>query len=984
MPGSPGRGPTPAAAAGRRRPRLPMTLAASLLLAVLPQVFPGGDLKLPPRPEPATTEPEIRPASEIERFRRDLLEMQGPEPKVEQKLEEMGRAYPQIEALIVEVARTARASELINLMPVARRHGRTTGTGRVADELLFQLLARRLGNATGPVMEVMAELKGPDAKPALLQCVRARIPAVRRHAVDVLVPLVDQSDVQLAIELSREQSLDLQLRGVDLLQAIGNEGAVARLLELLSKDPALAAAAVSALIRLGPAAVPQLQQRIGQPVVDRSYVYAAFALAQIEQATGEPALPAALRAPLLQRLAAPEPLTRVLAAVPLADLVYRGRGAAGDADAAATDAALVDALLLVVEADEFVPNLDLLRAPAQERLLRHTGRVLAAAEPLAWRDWWKEQRATFLGVRAHVDVTADSVAAGIVTLRQEQRTIRVLGEAVAESAALPGAVEIVLDGERMLALVRGLESDGFGDPAAMRVQSALPRVRSLQLQVPGGRTGVAVPAEPNPAFDALVARVEKLVDAELWQLYRIAGEGPDRAAFWRAEQRWLDEHPEPLDRARRFLGRLLRGWAQWSPELQARAIAFVAAHPERTRLLREEDGEAAVAVLRQLPRLGQFDLQLLELAAAAPGDRVWRACIELAVRAEGGGREAVRAVFGVLGPDAVLAALGDENALVRRAAIDEITLVRDPRAGPRLIELLSDGDDDVARGAAFACGQLRIAAAERPLVDRIADERTMPLMRRECLRALGRVGGELAFPVLQRALTAPAQDDREAALRGLGELKDPRAAMLLAETVVVGSGQDLGEQARFHLQRQGALLAVPALRAQLPTIKDENVRAQLVLMLGLYQEPANVPDLMDLLRQPRYAGEAATMLEGTTGVDLAAVPDRTAAIEDWWRQNRGREPWQWLLDALAQANVSTSLVPEHFANGADFAPVVELARLVAEAPAPRLWVLSAAVLRAQTGQDYGTVTVQTPVDIREGIAARYRVLADTARAAQKR
>lgn len=971
-----------------------MTLAASLLLAVLPQVFPGGDLKLPPRPQPATTEPEARPASEIERFRRDLLELQGPEPRVEQKLEEMGRAYPQIESLIVEVARSARPGELINLMQVARRHGRTTGTGRVADELLFQLLARRLGNATGPVMEAMAELKGPDAKAALLQCVRARIPAVRRHAIDVLMPLVDERDVPLAVELSREQSLDLQLRGVDLLQAIGGDAAIARLLELLSKDPALAAAAVTALIRIGPAAAPQLQQRTGQPAIDRSYAYAAFALAQIEDATGQHVLPAALRAPLAQHLGAPEMLTRVLAAVPLADLVYRGEETGGEetrgeevgggGDAASIDAALVDALLLVVEPDAFVPNLDLLRLPAQQRLLRHTGRVVAAEPVLSWREWWRDQRATFLGVRARVDVTADSVARGTVTLRQEQRTIRVLGEEVAESAALPGAIEIVLTGERMLALVRGLEAAGFGDPAALRVQSALPRVRSLQLQVPGGRTGVAVPLEPNPTFDALAAQLDAIVDAELWQLYRVAGEGPDRAAFWRAEQRWLDEHTQPLERARRFVGRVLRGWLQWSPDLQARAIAFVAGHPERKQLLREEDGEAALAALRQLPRLGQFDLQLLQVAATAPGDRVWRACIDLAVRAEGGGREAVRGVFGVLGPDAVLAALADENPVVRRAAIDEVTLLRDSRAAGRLIELLADDDPDVQRAAAFACGQLRVPAAERPLVERIAAEQTMPLLRRECLRALGRVGGELAFPVLQRALTAPAQDDREAALRGLGELKDPRAAMLLAETIVVGSGTDLGEQARFHLQRQGALLAVPALRAQLPLVKDENVHAQLVLLLGMYQEPANVPDLMDLLRQPRHAAEAATLLEGTTGVDLTGAPDRIGTIEAWWRQNQTREPWQWLLDALAAANVPTTLAPEHFVAGAELAPVVELARLVAEAPAPRLWVLSAAVLRARTGQDYGTVTVQTPVDIREGIAARYRVLADTARAAHQR
>ena len=141
----------------------------------------------------------------------------------------LGRAYPQIEALILEVARTARATEMKHLMPVARRFGRTSGTSRVADELLFQLLARKLSDATRDVVETMAALKGPDARAALKQCVRARIAGVRRHAVEVLAPMCTQEDVPFALQLSRESSLDLRLRGVDLLQRMGGEVATRRL-----------------------------------------------------------------------------------------------------------------------------------------------------------------------------------------------------------------------------------------------------------------------------------------------------------------------------------------------------------------------------------------------------------------------------------------------------------------------------------------------------------------------------------------------------------------------------------------------------------------------------------------------------------------------------------------------------------------------------------------------------------------------------------
>ena len=952
-----------------------MTLAASLLLSFLPQIFPGGDLKLPPVKPSATKADEVRPLEEIERFRRDLLEMSGPEVKVQAKLEEMGRAYQKIEDLILQVARTARATEMRNLMPVARRFGRTSGTDRVADELLFQLLARPVGSATRLVIDTMAVLKGPQAKTALKQCMRASIPAVRRHAVPVLAPLCTKEDASFALQLSREQSLDLRLRGVELLEAIGDEASTNRLVALLAKDPALAAAACLALVRVGPAAVPVLHKRVAAPAIDRSYVYAAFALAQIGDTTGENVLPAELLVPLAKRLRAPEALTRVLAAVPLADLVYRAAPGEGQE---LPDAGLVEALLLVVEPTQFVPNIDMLRGAAEQRLLRHTGRVIAAENALSWRAWWLEQKDTFLGVRSQLAVDISNAGAALITLRQENRTVRIIGEDVATVSALPDAIEVVLTAQQMLTLVQSLESDGYGNAAAMRVESALPRMRSLEVRVGQGRSSVAVTESAHLAFDSMVATIDATVGDELWQLYRVAARDSDRAAFWRAEHKWRAAHPDEVDRARHFLGNVLGGWSTWSPELRARAIGYLVGHPSRKDILREQDGAAIVATLSALAELGPYDLQLLEVAASTPGDNVWRDCVALAVSAEGGGRKAVSQVFNVLGPDAVLSALKDDRPLVRRAALDEVVSVRDARAAPTLVRLLQDEDFDVQRAAVFACGHLKVSSASRPLVEMIAAQDTDPTMRRECLRAIGRVGGQLAFPVLQQAMASPSKDDKAAALRGLGELRDPRAAHLLAEFVVMGHGKDFGNLAKFHLQRQGSMMAVPALRRQIPLVTDVQIRAELVLLLGAYQDPENVPDLMDLLRMPNVAAHAVPVIEGATGVDLRSVPDRITAMEGWWRGNKDVAQWQWLLDGLKRAEVPTTLTLDDFASDAGMKAVPELARLMVDVEHPRLWVLCSAILRTVTGQDYGVVTEQTPPDLREGMAGRYRLVAEAA------
>jgi len=955
-----------------------MTLAATVLLSVLPQVFPGSNLKLPPKQPSVVAKQPARPMNELDRFRRDLPQMSGPRIKVEAKLDEMGQSYPRIESLIIEVARSARAGEMEHLMPVARRFGRTSGTSRVSDELLFQLLTRRLGGATRAVVETMALLKGEAAKPALKQCARGPIPAARRHAVALLAPMCGPDDAAFALQLSREKSLDLRLRGVDLLGRMGGQSAVGRLAELLAKDPALAAAACRALIGVGAPAVATLQQRVLEPAVDRSFAYAAFALAQVGRATDQMVLLPELRGVLAEQLQSADPLTRVLVAVPLADLVFLTPPGEDAAGARELDRQLVEALMLVVEPKQFVPNLGMLRGPSGDRLQRHTGRSLASAAALSWSEWWDISRDAFLGVRARLSVTAENAGTAIVTLRQPGRIISVLGDRMGGRAVDPDAVEVMLPAAAMQELVGDLVEIGFGDSDAMRVDEALPLVRSLDVRVAGARSSVAVTEREHLAFDRMVGLIEQVIDAQLWQLYRIVADEPDRVRFWRQELRWIEEHDD-LARGRRFVERAVRGWTGWSQALRARAIGFLAAHPRRKQLLTEAHGEAMLKALGDLPQLEAFDLQLLEIAATVPGDRVWRECIKLAITADGAGRQVVKSVFKVLGPDVVLSALGDERALVRRAAIDEVVSSRDVRGTSSLIAMLSDPDFQVQRSAVFACGQLSIASSGRSLVDLIVAEATDPKLRREALRALGRVGGPLAFQVLQKAMQAPARADKEAALRGLGELRDPRAAQFLCDFAVVGSGQQLGDLAKFHLQRLGGVLAAPALRKQIPLVKDELIRADLVLLLGRYQDHDNVAELMDLLRQSRYAADAVPLIECATGLDLANVSDRVLAIEAWWRSHKVEPQWRWLLEALRVAGVAHELTASDFAGGAGLASVSELCRLMVELETPRLWVLAAAVLRGVAGEDYGGVTMQTPPDIRAGIAGRYRALAATRR-----
>jgi hypothetical protein len=156
---------------------------------------------------------------------------------------------------------------------------------------------------------------------------------------------------------------------------------------------------------------------------------------------------------------------------------------------------------------------------------------------------------------------------------------------------------------------------------------------------------------------------------------------------------------------------------------------------------------------------------------------------------------------------------------------------------------------------------------------------------------------------------------------------------------------------------------------------------EVVLLLASMQDPQVVPELIGLLRGGGDNLRTLELLESTTGLDVKNAQDRLHSLEQWWHSHRAEQQYQWLIGALKLAEVPTTLKPEQFEAGAGLAAVPELTRLLVEAQAPRLRVLSAAVLRTLTNQEYGQVTWQTEVATLETIAARYRVLYESAKAA---
>ena len=272
----------------RQRPlasRLMYRVILLLLVILAPQV--RSQIVIP-RPKPRTVEQsqgQTARLTSLESFKRDLLVLQqalrGRESE-DAVLRRIGEQYRDLEELILEAARQIEPVEMTALMKVARRYGNE----RHGDELLFQLQVRPMGSATEEIVDTMVSLLREGAKAALFHCVRSSYAGLRRSAVSRLQSRVGPEDIDLALDLSRERKLDLVQAGVSLLGSIDLQESRTRLIELLSQQPVIAGAACEALIAQRAAAVPDLQNLLRRPPLDRSYGFAALALASLEEATG--------------------------------------------------------------------------------------------------------------------------------------------------------------------------------------------------------------------------------------------------------------------------------------------------------------------------------------------------------------------------------------------------------------------------------------------------------------------------------------------------------------------------------------------------------------------------------------------------------------------------------------------------------------------------------------------------------------------------
>jgi HEAT repeat protein len=227
------------------------------------------------------------------------------------------------------------------------------------------------------------------------------------------------------------------------------------------------------------------------------------------------------------------------------------------------------------------------------------------------------------------------------------------------------------------------------------------------------------------------------------------------------------------------------------------------------------------------------------------------------------------------------AALSDEAATVRLAAVHALGLVGSPAADavPELVRLLADADETVQCRAAESLGQIGGEAAVPPLVEKLADP--SPTVKAEVAKALGgfKQAKAAIVPKLIELLKDPEQGVRQAAmdtLGGMDSLPQEATASLVEGLQSPDSLVRVQAAEALVVIGKAAPEAAPALVASL-TNGDDHVRAKAAEALGKIGDAAGavaVPGLVRALRdQSTWVSAVAAEALGEIGESAEdAVP----------------------------------------------------------------------------------------------------------------
>lgn len=200
---------------------------------------------------------------------------------------------------------------------------------------------------------------------------------------------------------------------------------------------------------------------------------------------------------------------------------------------------------------------------------------------------------------------------------------------------------------------------------------------------------------------------------------------------------------------------------------------------------------------------------------------------------------------------ALMAALKDGDVDVRRAAVQSLSNLDDPRAIPAFIDALRDADSEVRATAANALGQFEDKRSIAPLMAALKDADKD--VRRAAISSLGSQGADVPADVVVIALGDKDPEIRQAALslaqRHGGDDEERPADPRIVQAVVglIGDPNTDVRSEAISVIGDFRLTQAPASLLAAAKDRDPDVRQHVASALGQIGDAKAVPTLRDML-----------------------------------------------------------------------------------------------------------------------------------------
>ena len=232
--------------------------------------------------------------------------------------------------------------------------------------------------------------------------------------------------------------------------------------------------------------------------------------------------------------------------------------------------------------------------------------------------------------------------------------------------------------------------------------------------------------------------------------------------------------------------------------------------------------------------------------------------LKVAVSLNFGGNKADTSALDTLGLAALIAALRDSDAGVRRAAAHSLGNIESARATEPLMAVLRDPDAEVRKNAAWALGNIEDRRAVEGLIGALRDENAE--VRNSAAWALGNIEDPRAADALAAALKDESAEVRKSAAWALGQLELTAAPAGLIEAMR-DSDAEVREAAIDAVAETGDQRAVPNLAALIGDNSPE-VRHSAISALSQMRGATAMQALIDAMKStdPEVRREAADAL----------------------------------------------------------------------------------------------------------------------------